>query len=152
MTTSNGSRMPAVFIGHGSPMNAIEENEFSQTWQTLGEALPYPKAILSISAHWETPSTQVTGMAAPKTIHDFYGFPRELNEMQYPAPGSPELAKRVIQLLGSERVSTDQRWGLDHGTWSVLARMYPQADIPVVQLSLGQTREGQFHYDLGKEL
>jgi 4,5-DOPA dioxygenase extradiol len=145
-------RMPVLFIGHGSPMNAIEENEFSQTWQTLGEALPYPKAILSISAHWETPSTQVTGMAAPKTIHDFYGFPRELNEMQYPAPGSPELAKRVIQLLGSERVSTDQRWGLDHGTWSVLARMYPQADIPVVQLSLGQTREGQFHYDLGKEL
>jgi 4,5-DOPA dioxygenase extradiol len=145
-------RMPVLFVGHGSPMNAIEENEFSQTWQTLGKTLPHPKAILCISAHWETTTPQLTGMDHPKTIHDFYGFPRELNETQYPAAGSPELAERVIQLLGSDRVSIDQRWGLDHGTWSVLSRMYPLADIPVVQLSLAQTREGQFHYDLGKAL
>lgn len=148
----NEKQMPVLFVGHGSPMNAIEENEFSQTWKTIGKTLPRPKAILCISAHWETPSTQVTGMAAPRTIHDFYGFPRELNEMRYPAAGSPELAERVIQLLGPEQVTVDQRWGLDHGTWSVLARMYPQADIPVVQLSLAQSRDGQFHYDLAKKL
>ncbi len=145
-------RMPVLFVGHGSPMNAIEDNEYSQAWQGLGKTLPRPQAILCISAHWETPTTQLTGMDHPKTIHDFYGFPRELNEMQYPAPGSPQLAARVSELLGADRVGVDQRWGLDHGTWSVLARMYPKADIPVVQLSLAQTRDGQFHYDLGKQL
>jgi 4,5-DOPA dioxygenase extradiol len=148
----NEKRMPVLFVGHGSPMNAIEENEYSHTWSEIGKKLPRPQAILCISAHWETPTTQLTGMPHPKTIHDFYGFPRELNEMQYPAPGSTELATRVSELLGSDRVSLDQRWGLDHGTWSVLARMYPQADVPVVQLSLAHTRDGQFHYDLGKLL
>jgi 4,5-DOPA dioxygenase extradiol len=145
-------RMPVLFVGHGSPMNAIEDNEYSQTWQSIGKTLPRPQAILCISAHWETPATQLTGMAHPKTIHDFYGFPRELNEMQYPAPGSAQLVARVSEILGADRVGLDQRWGLDHGTWSVLARMYPAADIPVVQLSLAQTRDGQFHYDLGKQL
>jgi 4,5-DOPA dioxygenase extradiol len=145
-------RMPVLFMGHGSPMNAIEDNEFSQAWESIGKAISHPKAILCISAHWETPTTQVTGMTQPKTIHDFYGFPRELNEMQYPAAGSPELAVRVIQLLGAQNVTVDERWGLDHGTWSVLARMYPQADVPVVQLSLAQTRDGQFHYDLARQL
>jgi len=145
-------RMPVLFIGHGSPMNAIEENEFSQTWQQIGKELPRPKAILSISAHWETAHPQVTAMTQPKTIHDFSGFPNKLNEMDYPAVGSPELAERVIELLEKKNCTPDQRWGLDHGTWSVLARMYPDADIPVVQLSLAQTRDGQFHYDLGKQL
>jgi Uncharacterized conserved protein len=146
------TRMPVLFVGHGSPMNAIEDNEYSRTWSQIGQKLPRPQAILCISAHWETPAPQLTGMPHPKTIHDFYGFPRELNEKQYPAPGSPQLVERVSQLLGTDRVSPDQRWGLDHGTWSVLARMYPQADIPVVQLSLAHSRDGQFHYDLGKLL
>ena len=145
-------KMPVLFIGHGSPMNAIEENEFSQSWEAISQTMPQPKAILCISAHWETASTQVTAMAHPKTIHDFYGFPRELNEMQYPAPGSPELAEKVCQLLAAEHVTADQSWGLDHGAWSVLARMYPQAEVPVVQLSLAQTRDGQLHYELGKKL
>jgi 4,5-DOPA dioxygenase extradiol len=148
----SSKRMPVIFIGHGSPMNAIEDNEFSQTWQQIGKTLPKPKAILSISAHWETAQPQVTAMLQPKTIHDFYGFPRELNEMEYPASGSTELADRVLKLLENKMSTPDLRWGLDHGTWSVLARMYPKADIPVVQLSLAQTRDGQFHYDLGQQL
>jgi 4,5-DOPA dioxygenase extradiol len=144
---------PVLFVGHGSPMNAIEENEYSQTWARIGQQLPRPKAILCISAHWETPEPQTTHMDHPKTIHDFYGFPRELNEKQYPAPGSPVLAERIAQLAGSSAVALDnERWGLDHGTWSVLCRMVPQADIPVVQLSLARTRDGQFHYDLAKRL
>jgi 4,5-DOPA dioxygenase extradiol len=145
-------RMPVLFVGHGTPMNAIEDNEYSRTWASIGKNLPRPKAILCISAHWETPATQVTGMKQPKTIHDFYGFPRELSEMQYPAAGSPELARHVGELLGEDKVTLDERWGLDHGTWSVLARMYPKADVPVVQLSLAHTRDGQFHYDLAKKL
>lgn len=146
------NRMPVVFVGHGSPMNAIEENEFSLAWEQMAKELPTPKAILCASAHWETPEPQVTAMEKPKTIHDFYGFPQELNEMQYPAPGSPELAERVMELLADQSVSADKNWGLDHGTWSVLTRMYSAADIPVVQLSLAHTREGQYHYDLGSKL
>ena len=145
-------RMPVLFMGHGSPMNAIEENEFSLVWQELGRSLPKPKAMLCISAHWETPFPQVTAMTSPKTIHDFYGFPMELSEMEYPAPGSPQLAERVISLLAKRSSEKNYDWGLDHGTWSVLSRMYPQADIPVVQLSLPQIRDGQFHFDIGSQL
>lgn len=148
----NTSRMPVIFIGHGSPMNAIEENEYSQTWSEIGKQLPRPKGILSISAHWETQTPQVTAMKQPETIHDFYGFPQELEEMIYPAPGSPDLAEKVVHLLHEKNVAPSLDWGLDHGTWSVLARLYPQADIPVVQLSLARTRDGQFHYDLGRQL
>ena len=132
----NSTRMPVLFVGHGSPMNAIEDNPFSQEWIERAKTLPHPKAILCISAHWETMNTQVTAMIQPRTIHDFGGFPRALFDMQYPAPGSPELAQRVIKLIKSTQVTPDERWGLDHGTWSVLCRMFPAADIPVVQLSI----------------
>jgi 4,5-DOPA dioxygenase extradiol len=148
----SSKNMPVLFVGHGSPMNAIEDNEFSQSWKEFGRDLPRPKAILCISAHWETEHPQVTAMIQPKTIHDFYGFPRELNEMSYPAPGSAELAERIMELLADKSVTADRDWGLDHGTWSVLARMYPNADIPVVQLSLAHTRDGLYHYDLGIRL
>src|SRR5512142_2903345 len=141
--------MPVLFLGHGSPMNAIEDNEFSHAWQEAATQIPKPTAILCVSAHWETMGTQVTAMEKPRTIHDFYGFPRPLFDKQYPAPGSPELAKRVIELLGESRVTADQSWGLDHGTWSVLCQMYPQADIPVVQLSLDRSIEPADHYKLG---
>jgi 4,5-DOPA dioxygenase extradiol len=144
--------MPALFIGHGSPMNAVEDNEFSRTWAEVGKSLPTPKAILCISAHWETTGTQVTAMKQPKTIHDFYGFPQELYDKRYPAPGSPELARLVQATVRQVHVRLDYDWGLDHGTWSVLCWMFPQADIPVVQLSLDRTREPAFHYELGKEL
>ncbi len=130
-------KMPALFIGHGSPMNAIEDNEFSRKWIELGKKLTKPKGILSISAHWETRGAYVTGMLKPRTIHDFYGFPPELNAKSYPAPGSPDLAKRVSDLITSADVRFDESWGLDHGTWSVLCRMFPDADIPVVQLEPG---------------
>jgi len=150
-STSN-QRMPALFVGHGSPMNAIEENEFSRAWEAMGKSLPRPKAILCISAHWETAGTAVTAMAQPKTIHDFGGFPRELYEKSYPAPGSPELADQVQKLVKKTSVALDQSWGLDHGTWSVLCRMFPGADIPVVQLSLDHTQPPAWHYALGKEL
>ncbi len=148
----NNQMMPVLFVGHGSPMNAIEENEFSLAWQQAATRLARPSAILCISAHWETQGVQVTAMQQPRTIHDFYGFPRELFEKQYPAPGSPELAGRIIQLLGGSKVLPDQSWGLDHGTWSVLSRMYPQADIPVVQLSLDRSINPSDHYKLGQEL
>jgi 4,5-DOPA dioxygenase extradiol len=144
--------MPALFIGHGNPMNAIEENEFSHAWQEAAKEIPKPKAILCISAHWETHTTQVTAMEAPRTIHDFYGFPRALFEKQYPAPGSPELARRIVELPKGRAVALDSSWGLDHGTWSVLCRMYPEADIPVVQLSLNRSFEAAGHYALGQEL
>lgn len=149
--TSN-KRMPVLFIGHGSPMNAIEDNEFSRKWEELGRSLPRPKAILCISAHWETRGTALTAMETPRTIHDFYGFPRELNEKQYPAPGSPELVELVKRTVRSKDVSEDLSWGLDHGSWSVLCRMYPDASIPVVQLSLDRDRNTQSHYQLGQEL
>jgi 4,5-DOPA dioxygenase extradiol len=144
--------MPALFMGHGSPMNAIEDNEFSLAWQAAAGHILKPKAILCISAHWETHGSQVTAMEAPRTIHDFYGFPRPLFEKQYPAPGSPELASRIIKLLGKSNVLADQSWGLDHGTWSVLCRMYPEARLPVVQLSLDRASENTNHYQLGQAL
>jgi len=146
--------MPAIFVGHGSPMNAIEETPFVTAWRTTAEAMPRPKAILCISAHWETEGTFVTAMAQPKTIHDFYGFPEALYQVQYPAPGSPALAERVRTLVESTAVRLDDgySWGLDHGAWSVLQRMYPGADIPVVQLSLDRAQHPRFHYDLGGEL
>ena len=144
--------MPALFIGHGSPMNAIEDNEFSQAWQAAAGEIPQPTAILCISAHWETRGTQVTAMKTPRTIHDFYGFPKPLFDKQYPAPGSPELANRIIDLVKSSPVMPDQGWGLDHGTWSVLCRMYPQASVPVVQLSLDRSLSTAGHYALGGEL
>jgi 4,5-DOPA dioxygenase extradiol len=147
-----GAKMPVLFIGHGSPMNALENNEFSQSWRELGQNLPRPKAILAISAHWETRGVAVTAMSQPRTIHDFGGFPRELFEYQYPAPGSPELARLVQETIQLTKATADQNWGLDHGTWSILAQMYPQADIPVIQLSLDRTKTPAQHYELGKEL
>ena len=144
--------MPALFVGHGSPMNAIEDNEFSRGWEAAAQSLPKPKAILCVSAHWESDGCFVTAMDKPKTIHDFYGFPDELNQVQYPAPGSATLAATVRKTVKSATVGADQEWGLDHGTWSVLRRMYPKADIPAVQLSLDRTQGPQSHYDLGKEL
>jgi 4,5-DOPA dioxygenase extradiol len=146
--------MPALFIGHGNPMNAIEETVYSAAWRDAAAAIPRPRAILCISAHWETEGTLVTAMEQSKTIHDFYGFPDALYQVQYPAPGSRELAGRVRQLVSSTAVSLDDgySWGLDHGAWSVLRRMYPEADIPVVQLSMDRTQHPRFHYDLGREL
>jgi 4,5-DOPA dioxygenase extradiol len=141
-----------MFIGHGSPMNAIEDNEFSRAWTEAGKRLPATKAILCISAHWETKGTQVTGMEKPRTIHDFYGFPPELYEMKFPAPGAPELAQRVRELGEGDGITEDLTWGLDHGTWSVLSRLFPKADVPVVQLSLDLTKNAQAHYDLGRQL
>ena len=145
-------QMPVLFIGHGSPMNAIEDNEFNHAWEAAARQIAKPKAVLCISAHWETQGTQVTAMQAPRTIHDFYGFPRPLFEKQYPAAGSPALANRIIELVGELKVMPDQSWGLDHGTWSVLCRMYPQADVPVVQLSLDRESKNARHYQLGREL
>lgn len=146
------SRMPALFLGHGSPMNTIEKNRNTEVWTRIGRDYPRPKAILCISAHWFTRGTSVTAMQAPKTIHDFGGFPQALFDFQYPAPGDPALAARVRDLLAPLPVALDQEWGLDHGTWSVLAHVYPQADIPVVQLSMNATQPAQFHYDLGRRL
>lgn len=145
-------RMPMLFIGHGSPMNAIEDNEFSRSWIAVGKTIPPPKAILCVSAHWESMGTQTTAMEKPRTIYDFYGFPPELYEKTYPAPGSPELAARVLELVGADDTAMDLKWGLDHGTWSVLARLFPKAEIPVVQLSLDVNKNSQEHYDLGRQL
>jgi 4,5-DOPA dioxygenase extradiol len=146
------SRMPVLFIGHGSPMNAIEENEFVTGWRTVGKSLPRPAAILCVSAHWETRGTWVTAMDKPATIHDFGGFPRELFEVEYPAPGSPELAGDTKGIVAKTEVGLDLKWGLDHGCWSVVKRLYPKADIPVIQMSLDYYQAPQFHYDLAKEL
>ena len=151
MNNSNLS-MPVLFVGHGSPMYAIENNEFSQSWRNLGETLPVPKAIICISAHWETRGTQITAMQQPPTIHDFGGFPRELYEVQYPAPGSPELASEIIESIADAHIHLDQKWGLDHGAWSVIRRMYPQANVPVIQLSLDYHKSPKEHYELAKEL
>ena len=145
-------RMPALFVGHGNPMNALLVNPYTQRWAALGTTLPRPKAILSISAHWFVEGAAVTVSTAPKTIHDFGGFPRELYQVNYPAPGDPGLAARVQKLLAPLPVTSDERWGLDHGTWSVLCHIYPQADIPVVQLSIDETQPPSFHYEIGKRL
>jgi 4,5-DOPA dioxygenase extradiol len=147
-----GGRMPVLFVGHGSPMNAIEDNVFSRGWQEAAGRLPRPQAILCVSAHWETRGSHVTAMEQPRTIHDFGGFPRELYEAQYPAPGSRWLADRVRETVRGASIGLDTGWGLDHGAWSVLNRMYPAADIPVVQLSLDATQPAKYHYDLGREL
>jgi len=144
--------LPAIFIGHGSPMNAIENNEFTQSWGKLGKELSRPKAILCISAHWETKGTKVTAMERPKTIHDFGGFPQELFDMQYPAPGSRDFARLTTEQVKKVHIELDDEWGLDHGSWSVLCRMFPLADVPVFQLSLDYTQPPQWHYDLAKEL
>lgn len=145
-------RMPALFVGHGNPMNAITDNEFSRTWKQIGHKLPRPKAILAISAHWLTSETRVTSMAHPKTIHDFGGFPKSLFEAQYPVPGSPEFAKLTIETVKHSHIQADESWGLDHGTWSVLLPMYPAADIPVFQLSIVYEKPAAYHYEIGKEL
>jgi len=145
-------QLPVLFIGHGSPMNAIEDNEFSKGWKDIGKTLPKPNAILCISAHWETRGTFVTAMEKPKTIHDFGGFPKELFEVQYPAQGSPELAKEVKSIITKTEVGLDEKWGLDHGCWSVVKHLYPDADIPVIQMSLDYYQTAQYHYDLAKEL
>jgi 4,5-DOPA dioxygenase extradiol len=149
---SSTEQMPVLFVGHGSPMNAIEENEFVQGWRDVAKALPKPDAILCISAHWETNGTCVTAMEKPGTIHDFGGFPRELFAVQYPAPGSPELAKETRSIIKKTMTGLDEKWGLDHGCWSVLTRMYPAADIPVIQMSLDSSRPAQYHYELAREL
>jgi 4,5-DOPA dioxygenase extradiol len=143
---------PLLFIGHGSPMNAIEDNEFSRGWKSVADLIPKPEAILCISAHWETRGTFVTSMGKPKTIHDFGGFPKELYEVEYPAPGSPELASGVQKSVSYAAIYSDYKWGLDHGTWSVLRQMYPDADVPVVQLSLDYAKPPLYHYELAKEL
>jgi 4,5-DOPA dioxygenase extradiol len=144
--------MPAIFFGHGNPMNALAANNYTEGWRRIGLDLPKPKAILSISAHWFVPKTALTETSAPKTIHDFGGFPRELYEVQYPAAGKPELARHIQRLLAPLPVSLDQSWGLDHGTWSVLRHVYPNADVPVVQLSIDETRPASFHFEVGKKL
>lgn len=144
--------MPALFIGHGSPMNAIEDSEFSRAWAQTAQSLPKPKAILCVSAHWQTAGSRVTAMERPRTIYDFYGFPKALHEKRYPAPGSPELARMTQDMLGESRVAMDSEWGLDHGAWAVLCRMYPKADVPVVQLSLDENLSPALHYQLGREL
>jgi 4,5-DOPA dioxygenase extradiol len=145
-------KMPVFFIGHGSPMNAIEENEFVREWIEIGKSLPWPNAILCISAHWETRGTFVTAMEKPTTIHDFGGFPRALFDVQYPAPGSPELARETKSIIKKTEVGLDDKWGLDHGTWTVIKHLYPEADVPVIQLSLDYYQTPQYHYDLAKEL
>lgn len=145
-------KMPVLFLGHGNPMNAIVDNEFTEGWRNIGKTLPEPVAILCISAHWETSGTFITAMKAPKTIHDFGGFPEELYEVQYPAPGSPELAEKLKNQIGEARVGLDEKWGLDHGCWSVMRHLYPDAGIPVMQLSLNYNMSARQHYELGREL
>ena len=144
--------LPAIFFGHGNPLNALASNAYTAAWRQIGIDTPRPRAILSISAHWYVPDTGVTISTAPRTVHDFGGFPRELYEVQYPAPGDPALARRVQKLLSPLEVTLDDAWGLDHGTWSVLKHVYPQADIPVVQLSIDETRPASFHFEIGQKL
>jgi 4,5-DOPA dioxygenase extradiol len=145
-------RMPAIFFGHGNPMNAVSANQYTEAWQRIGRETRRPKAILSISAHWFVPKTGVTITTAPRTIHDFGGFPRELYRVEYPAPGDPELARRVKEMLEPLPVVLDESWGFDHGTWAVLCHVYPAADIPIVQLSIDETQPASFHYDIGQKL
>jgi 4,5-DOPA dioxygenase extradiol len=144
--------LPAVFVGHGSPMNALERNRYTEAWRRLGESLPRPRAILCVSAHWYVRGTRVTAEARPRTIHDFGGFPRALFEVQYPAPGDPALAAEVRDRLAPAAVELDESWGLDHGTWSVLVHMFPAAEVPVLQLAIDRSRPAAFHYELGARL
>lgn len=144
--------MPAIFCGHGNPMNALLKNNYTQAWTAIGNTIPRPKAILAVSAHWYIPVTAVTNVSKPRTIHDFGGFPQELYQVEYPASGSLELASCVQDLLAPTSVELDERWGLDHGTWSVLCHVFPQADIPVVQLSIDETQSPEFHYEIGRRL
>jgi 4,5-DOPA dioxygenase extradiol len=144
--------MPAIFFGHGNPMNALADNEFTRAWREIGRTIPKPKAILCVSAHWYIPAVAVTAMQQPRTIHDFGGFPRQLFEVQYRAPGSPALAVRVNDLLGGDIIQDESDWGLDHGAWSVLCHVFPEAEIPVVQLSIDETQPARFHYNVAKKL
>jgi 4,5-DOPA dioxygenase extradiol len=149
----NNEKAPVLFIGHGSPMNAIEDNSYSKTWKELGDSLPVPAAVLSVSAHWLSHGvTKVTAMTKPETIHDFGGFPKSLFDIQYPAPGAPEFAVQTIQLLHDSHVEADHGWGLDHGTWSVLVKMFPKANIPVYQLSIDYSKPPEYHFNLMKDL
>lgn len=148
----NTDKMPVLFLGHGSPMNAIEENQFVVGFRTIAKTLPTPNAILCISAHWYTKGTKVTAMELPRTIHDFGGFPKELFEVQYPAKGSPALAEETQKALAPISVELDEKWGLDHGAWSVIKHLYPDANIPVVQLSIDYTQPAQYHYNLAQSL
>ncbi|MFN8326275.1 MAG: 4,5-DOPA dioxygenase extradiol [Flavobacteriaceae bacterium] len=145
-------KLPVLFIGHGSPMNGIEDNEFSRTWAKFGKEIPKPKAVLVISAHWLTSGTLVTAMEKPKAIHDFGGFPKELFDVQYPAPGNPELALETSKLITTTNVGLDHDWGLDHGTWTVVRHMYPDANIPVLQMSIDYNKPASYHYELSKQL
>lgn len=146
------TRMPVVFFGHGSPMNALQANRYTDAWQRIGASMPQPKAILCVSAHWYVGGTAVTAMERPRTIHDFYGFPQALFEVRYAAPGDPALAERVRALLQPLPVAADSEWGLDHGAWSVLMHAFPQADVPVLQLAMDARRPPAFHYELGRRL
>ena len=145
-------RMPAIFFGHGNPMNALASNAWTDGWAAVGKEIPRPRAVLCVSAHWYLPATLVTGGTAPRTIHDFGGFPRELYEVKYPAPGSPELARRVRELLAPVSADQDEGWGLDHGTWSVLCHVFPEADVPVIQLSIDETQPAEYHHETAKRL
>ena len=147
-----GKPMPAVFFGHGNPMNALQSNAWTKGWAAVGNSMPKPKAIVCVSAHWYLPATLVTAQEQPPTVHDFGGFPRELYEIKYPAPGDPELANRVKDLLAPLSVGLDTRWGLDHGTWSVLGHVFPEADVPVIQLSIDETQPAEFHYEIAQRL
>jgi len=151
-TFSNTDKMPVLFLGHGSPMNAIEENQFVTGFRNLAKTLPQPNAILCVSAHWFTKGTKVTSMEMPRTIHDFGGFPQALFDVQYPAKGSPELAVETQKLLDPVMVELDEHWGLDHGAWSVIKHLYPNADVPVIQLSIDCTKSGQYHFELAQKL
>jgi 4,5-DOPA dioxygenase extradiol len=152
MGSSMTDLMPAIFVGHGNPMNALAQNAWTEGWTSIGKTIPHPEAVLSVSAHWYVSSTAVMANLAPKTIHDFGGFPKQLYEVAYPAPGNPKLARRVSKLLGSTSAGLDKSWGLDHGTWAVLCHVFPKADIPVVQLSIDRTQPPEFHYEIGKRL
>ena len=149
---SDRTKMPALFIGHGSPMNGIQENDFSREWKSLADNAPVPTAVLVISAHWLTHGTHVTAMEMPRTIHDFGGFPQELFDVTYPAPGSPAMAADIARQISSTSVGLDHEWGLDHGTWTVVRHMYPDAKIPVLQLSIDYNRPARYHYELAREL
>ena len=148
----NGYTMPVLFIGHGSPMNGIEHTEFSNSWKQLAKEIPTPSAVLVVSAHWLTKGTRITAMDFPPTIHDFGGFPQELFDVQYPAPGDAALAQQTKSLIQSTNVELDHDWGLDHGAWTIIRHMYPNADVPVLQLSIDYSQGPQYHYELAKEL